>query len=104
MINISFGFCMYICFPLLIGTSVLLLARIASPEIARDQDVFFSTCFLFYIFIISIQGWKLDPILIFSQILIVLATLGIGFENLRLRLLVKKIQSKNIEQWKKRKL
>lgn len=101
MINISFGFCTFLCIPLIIGIFILLFARITSPEIAKDQDILFSTCSFFYIFIITIQGWKLDPILIFSQLLIVIVILGIGLENLRLRLLLRDIQSKNIKKHNK---
>jgi len=35
-----------------------------------------------------VHGWRLDPILLFSQVLIVLTVLVAGWENIRLRGLI----------------
>ena len=32
-----------------------------------------------------VHGWRLDPILLFSQVLIIASVLGAGWENIRLR-------------------
>jgi hypothetical protein len=58
------------------------------PEIARDEDIFFSTIGLLYSCILMVHGWRLDPILLFSQVLIITTVLVAGWENIRLRGLV----------------
>ncbi|QXE46177.1 Ycf45 related protein (plastid) [Nitzschia inconspicua] len=51
-----------------------------------------------YSCILIVHGWRLDPILLFSQVLIILAVLVAGWENIRLRGLVSTIaKSKNKE-------
>jgi len=43
-----------------------------------------------------LHGWRLDPILFFSQVLLVAIVLGIGWENIRLRgLLVRTFEIEN---------
>jgi hypothetical protein len=38
-----------------------------------------------------VHGWRLDPILLFSQVLISLTVLIIGWENIRLRGLIARL-------------
>jgi hypothetical protein len=64
------------------------------PEISRDEDLFFVTIISLYSLILIIHGWRLDPILLFSQLLIILTVLFGGWENIRLRGLVVKIAAK----------
>ena len=45
--------------------------RIVKPEVARDEDIFFATIGLLYSCILMVHGWRLDPILLFSQVLII---------------------------------
>ncbi|MCK7490229.1 MAG: Ycf66 family protein [Anaerotruncus sp.] len=75
---------------LLVSIGVLLLyyLRVVKPEIARDEDIFFSTIGLLYSCILMVHGWRLDPILLFSQVLIITTVLVAGWENIRLRGLV----------------
>ncbi|MCK7490129.1 MAG: Ycf66 family protein [Anaerotruncus sp.] len=75
---------------LLVSVGVLLLyyLRVVKPEIARDEDIFFSTIGLLYSCILMVHGWRLDPILLFSQVLIITTVLVAGWENIRLRGLV----------------
>jgi hypothetical protein len=91
MINI--GFSPNILLGLTLGFSVILLyfLRIIKPEIARDEDIFFTTIGLLYSCILIIHGWRLDPILLFSQVLIIISVLAAGWENIRLRGLLAKI-------------
>jgi len=49
---------------------------------------FFTSLGLLYSCIILVHGWRLDPILFFSQVLLVGIVLGIGWENIRLRGLI----------------
>jgi len=46
---------------------------------------FFATIGLLYSCIIMVHGWRLDPILLFSQVLIITSLLVAGWENIRLR-------------------
>jgi hypothetical protein len=74
-IGISFGFSM-------IG---LYCFRFLYPLLAFDEDILFITLGLVYSSIIVIHGWRLDPILFFSQVLIISICTASGFAILRLR-------------------
>ena len=65
--------------------------RNVRAEVSRDEDIFFATISLLYSSILMIHGWRLDPILLFSQVLIILTALLTGWENIRLRGVVKKL-------------
>ena len=88
MINIGFG--PNIILGLILGFGVILLyfLRIVKPEIARDEDIFFATIGLLYSCILIVHGWRLDPILLFSQVLVITSLLVTGWENIRLRGLI----------------
>ena len=88
MINIGFG--PNIILGLILGLGVILLyfLRIIKPEIARDEDIFFATIGLLYSCILIVHGWRLDPILLFSQVLVITSLLVTGWENIRLRGLI----------------
>ena len=88
MINISLGPNIYLGLLVSIGVLLLYYLRVVKPEIARDEDIFFSTIGLLYSCILIVHGWRLDPILIFSQVLIITTVLVAGWENIRLRGLV----------------
>ena len=90
MINIRFGANLVLGFLLVLGVTILYLVRIVRPELSRDEDIFFTTLGLIYSCILIIHGWRLDPILLFSQVLIVSISLAAGWENIRLRGLVAK--------------
>ena len=85
MINLNFG--PNICLGIIVGISVLILyfLRNIKPAIARDEDIFFVTIGFLYSCIIIIHGWRLDPILLFSQVLLIITSLIAGWENIRLR-------------------
>ena len=51
----------------------------------------FVTLGLLYSSILVVHGWRLDPILLFSQVLIIASVLGAGWENIRLRGLLSNI-------------
>ena len=87
---INFSFSPNILLGIVVNLSVLLLyfLRNVRPNIARDEDIFFATIGLLYSCILMVHGWRLDPILLFSQVLIVLTVLVAGWENIRLRGLV----------------
>jgi hypothetical protein len=85
LINIGFGPNIILGFILGLGVTLLYLLRIVKPEIARDEDIFFATIGLLYSCILMVHGWRLDPILLFSQVLIITSLLVAGWENIRLR-------------------
>lgn len=99
MINIGFG--PNIILGLILGFGVVLLyfLRVVKPEVARDEDIFFATIGLLYSCILMVHGWRLDPILLFSQVLIIASLLVAGWENIRLRGLLA-----NIAKIKKKKI
>lgn len=90
MINIGFSANLVLGFLLVLGVTALYLVRIVRPELSRDEDIFFTTLGLIYSCILIIHGWRLDPILLFSQVLIISISLAAGWENIRLRGLVAK--------------
>lgn len=95
---INFSFSPNILLGLIVSLGVLLLyfLRNVKPEVARDEDIFFATIGLLYSCILMVHGWRLDPILLFSQGLIIAAVLIAGWENIRLRGLISNMaKSKN---------
>ena len=55
----------------------------------------FVTIGLLYSCILMVHGWRLDPILLFSQVLIIITVLVAGWENIRLRGLIANIAKLN---------
>lgn len=88
MINFNFGPNIFLGIIVSFGVLVLYFLRNVKPEIARDEDIFFATVGLLYSCILIIHGWRLDPILLFSQVLLILTVLIAGWENIRLRGLI----------------
>jgi len=91
MINFSFGPNIFLGIIVIIGVLILYFLRNVKPEVSRDEDIFFATISLLYSSILIIHGWRLDPILLFSQVLIIVTVLITGWENIRLRGLITKI-------------
>lgn len=85
MINIIFEPNILLAFLITIVMVSLYFLRIIKPQIARDQDIFFATIGLLYSSILVIHGWRLDPILLFSQVLINSILVPTCWENIRLR-------------------
>jgi hypothetical protein len=48
-----------------------------------------------------IHGWRLDPILLFSQVLVITAVLAAGWENIRLRGILAMLALRDIKKDKK---
>ena len=92
MINVSFGPNIFLSVILLLGVVLLYGLRKVKPEISRDEDLFFVTIGIFYCGILMVHGWRLDPILLFSQVLIITTVLIAGWENIRLRGLLFKMK------------
>ena len=92
MINFSFSPNIFLGIMVLIGVFILYFLRNVKAEASRDEDIFFATITLLYSSILIIHGWRLDPILLFSQVLIIITALLTGWENIRLRGLITKIR------------
>lgn len=88
MININFSPSVFLGMIVCVGVSILYFLRDVKPEVTRDEDLFFTTIGFFYSCILIVHGWRLDPILLFSQVLIILMLLVAGWENIRLRGLI----------------
>ena len=63
----------------------LYFLRTIRPEVSRDYDIFFSAVGLLCGLILLFQGWRLDPILQFGQLLLTGSTIFFAFETIRLR-------------------
>lgn len=70
---------------LAVAGAALYFLRTVRPELSRDQDIFFAAVGLLCGFILIFQGWRLDPILQFGQLLLVGSTVFFAFESIRLR-------------------
>ena len=88
MINFSFGPNIFLGIIVSLSVLILYFLRNVKPEVARDEDIFFATIGFLYSCILIVHGWRLDPILIFSQVLIIITVLVAGWENIRLRGLI----------------
>nr|YP_010444134.1 Ycf66 [Haramonas pauciplastida]YP_010444192.1 Ycf66 [Haramonas pauciplastida]UTE95020.1 Ycf66 [Haramonas pauciplastida]UTE95078.1 Ycf66 [Haramonas pauciplastida] len=85
MINIIYREPFSLGIILLLGISLFYCLRFIRPEISKDSDFVFTTITVIYSGIIIEHGWRLDALLFFSQILIIICVLCIGWENIRLR-------------------
>jgi hypothetical protein len=83
------------------GVTLLYLLRIVKPDVARDEDIFFATIGLLYSCILIVHGWRLDPILLFGQVLIIVSLIVTGWENIRLRALLSNITKFKNQEKKK---
>ena len=90
MINVGFGPNILLGVFIIFCVLGLYFLRTVKYELSRDVDIIFTTLGLIYSSILIIHGWRLDPILLFGQILIIITLLSIGWENIRLRGLVEK--------------
>ena len=97
---LNFVFSPNVLLGFILGSSVIVLyfLRLVKPEVARDEDIFFATIGLLYSGILVIHGWRLDPILLFSQVLIIVSLVVTGWENVRLRGLLSKIAKLKYKQ------
>ncbi len=70
---------------LAVAGAALYFLRSVRPELSRDQDIFFAAVGLLCGFILIFQGWRLDPILQFGQLLLAGSTVFFAVESIRLR-------------------
>jgi hypothetical protein len=71
---------------MVIFASILIYClRLVKPEIAKDEDIIFASSGVLYSLILFLHGWRLDPILLLSQIGMVVVLFYLGYENIKLR-------------------
>lgn len=85
MINLDFNASTFLGL-ILVGSSIgLYTIRKVSPELSRDSDVILSTVGIAAGSILTFQGWRLDPILLFCQTCSIGIALFFVWESIRLR-------------------
>lgn len=65
--------------------------RFINPNLATDWDIFLTTLGIVYSAILVIHGWRLDPILLFSQVLLIFITFSFGWILIRQREIIRKL-------------
>nr|YP_010249916.1 hypothetical protein MFU77_pgp083 [Polytrichum commune]QTT78386.1 hypothetical protein [Polytrichum commune] len=85
MIHIELGPSTIVGIGLIIIGILLYALRIREPNVSRDYDSFFSSIGLLCGGILIFQGWRLDPILLLSQILLSGTAIFFIAESLYLR-------------------
>ncbi|MFB2933903.1 Ycf66 family protein [Aerosakkonemataceae cyanobacterium BLCC-F154] len=85
MLNFGQSFATFLGIALALAGVGLYFLRSVRPELARDHDIFFAAISLVCGLILLFQGWRLDPILAFSQYLLAGSAVFFAVDNLRLR-------------------
>lgn len=85
MITITGGINVFLAFSMLIFAILLYFVKPVLPHLSRNRDSILATFAFLYSLIITIHGWRLDPILIFGQFMIITICLFMGWETVRLR-------------------
>lgn len=85
MLNFIFSPSVLLGFILGLAVIIFYYLRFIMPDLGREEDIFFSTLGLIYSGILVIHGWRLDPILLFSQVLVATSLISSVWENIRLR-------------------
>ena len=65
--------------------------RFVDPDLATDWDIFITTLGIVYSSIILIHGWRLDPILLFSQVLLIFITFSFCWILIRQREIIRRL-------------
>jgi hypothetical protein len=89
MVNVGLGPSIFLGFFTISAVFWLYTIRTVKYDVSRDSDIFYTTLAILYTAIIVFHGWRLDPILLLAQMIFVLLMLCLGYENIRLRGVVK---------------
>jgi hypothetical protein len=65
--------------------------RFVNPELSTDWDIFITTLGIVYSSILVIHGWRLDPILLFSQVLLIFITFSFCWILIRQREIIRRL-------------
>ena len=85
MVNFGLNTASFLGIILALGGAGLFFLRSFRPELSRDQDIAFMAIGVICGFILIFQGWRLDPILQFGQLLLSGSTIFFAYENIQLR-------------------
>ena len=85
MVNVDFSPALVLGAGLVGGALALYQLRRLRPSLSRDFDVVVSSIAIFSGGILVFQGWRLDPLLLFCQLLTAGMALSFAVEALRLR-------------------
>ena len=75
---------------------ILYTLRFLNPILSTDWDIFISTLGIVYSSIIVIHGWRLDPILLFSQVLLVFITFSFCWILIRQREIIRRLTEETV--------
>lgn len=70
---------------------ILYALRFVNPTLATDWDIFIVALGLVYSAIITIHGWRLDPILLFSQVLLIFICFSSCWALIRQREIIRRL-------------
>nr|AID67501.1 hypothetical chloroplast RF66 [Prasinococcus sp. CCMP1194] len=85
MINIIVQSHFFLGISILLGSFFLYFQRLFQPELSEDSDVFFASIGLLGGSVVLFEGWRLDPILLFEQLLLSGSIFFFIFQNFMLR-------------------
>lgn len=74
-----------------LGMIFLYSLRFLKPNLATDWDIFITTLGIVYSSILILHGWRLDPILFFSQVLLVFITFSFCWILIRQREMIRRL-------------
>jgi len=69
----------------MLSSIALYQIRASRPEVSRDKDVFFSSVGLLCGGILVFQGWRLDPLMLFGQLMTAGTAVAFASETISLR-------------------
>ena len=85
LVNVDLGPAAVLGASVMTSAIALYQVRASRPEVSRDQDVFFSSVGLLCGGILVFQGWRLDPLMLFGQLLTVGTAVAFASETIGLR-------------------
>lgn len=85
MVNVDLSPATYLGIVLIGSGLALLQIRQSKPLLSRDTDIISACVSILAGGILVFQGWRLDPILLFEQLLMASTAIAFGYEALRLR-------------------
>lgn len=95
MVNFGGGAASLLGIFLMVAGAGLYFLRSIRPEVSRDHDILFAAVGLLCGAILLFQGWRLDPILLFGQVLMSGSAIWFTFETIRLRGVTTEVAKRN---------
>jgi Ycf66 protein N-terminus len=85
MVNFGLNSASLLGIILAVAGAGLYFLRSVRPELSRDQDIAFTAIGIICGFILIFQGWRLDPILQFGQLLLSGSAIYFAYESIKMR-------------------